>query len=98
MVRRSGRTLVPQSRRGNSYCCGSDDVGKGGGNALCCNAVSSSGPRVPCLMHMNIINMQGRNATMGSNPPAVNQFQFRATPEATTAPEERYNAKRYRTT
>jgi hypothetical protein len=49
-------------------------------------------------MHMNIINMQGRNATMGSNPPAVNQFQFRATPEATTAPEERYNAKRFRTT
>jgi len=48
-------------------------------------------------MHMNIINMHGRNATMGSNPAAVSQFQFRATPEATTTPEKRYSTKRYRT-
>jgi hypothetical protein len=48
-------------------------------------------------MHMNIINMHGRNATMGSNPAVVSQFQFRAIPEATTAPEKRYSAKRYRT-
>jgi hypothetical protein len=48
-------------------------------------------------MHMTIINMHGRNATIGSNPAAVSQFQFRATPEAATAPENRYSAKRYRT-
>jgi hypothetical protein len=48
-------------------------------------------------MHMNIINMQGRNATIGNSPTAFSQFQFRATPEATTAPEKRYSAKRYRT-
>jgi hypothetical protein len=48
-------------------------------------------------MHMNVINMHGRNATMGSNPAAVSQFQFRATPAATAAPEKRYSAKRYRT-
>jgi len=48
-------------------------------------------------MHMNIINMHGRNARIGSNPAAVSQFQFRATPEATTAPEKRYSAMRYRT-
>jgi hypothetical protein len=48
-------------------------------------------------MHMNIINVQGSNATMGSNPAAFSQFQFRATPEAMTAPEKRYSAQRYRT-
>jgi hypothetical protein len=48
-------------------------------------------------MHMNIINMHGRNATMGSNRAAVNQFQFMATPEATAAPEKRYSAIRYQT-
>jgi hypothetical protein len=47
-------------------------------------------------MHMNIINMHGRNATMGSNPAALSQFQFRTTPEATTAAEKRYSGKRYR--
>jgi hypothetical protein len=45
---------------------------------------------------MNIINMHGRNAKMGSNPAALSQFQFSATPEATTAPEKRYSGKRYR--
>jgi hypothetical protein len=39
-------------------------------------------------MHMNIISMHGRNATMGSNPAALSQFQFRTTPDATTAPEK----------
>jgi hypothetical protein len=48
-------------------------------------------------MHMNIISMHVRNATMGSNPAAFSQFQFRATPEAMTAPEKRYSAQRYRT-
>jgi hypothetical protein len=48
-------------------------------------------------MHMNIINMHGTNARMGSNPPALSQFQVRTTPEATTAPEKRYSAKRYLT-
>jgi hypothetical protein len=48
-------------------------------------------------MHMNIINMHGRNARMGSSSPAaVTQFQFTATPEATTAPEKRSSAKRCR--
>jgi hypothetical protein len=48
-------------------------------------------------MHMNIISMHGRNATMGSNPAVFSQFQFRATTKAMTAPEKRYSAKRYRT-
>jgi hypothetical protein len=48
-------------------------------------------------MHMNIINMHGRNAKIGSNPAAVSRFQFKAIPEPTTAPEKRYSAKRYRT-
>jgi hypothetical protein len=47
-------------------------------------------------MHMNIINMHGRNATMGSKPAALSQFQFRTTPEETTAPEKRYSGKWYR--
>ena len=46
-------------------------------------------------MHMNIINMQGRNARTGRNPAAASQFQFNATPAATPAPEKRYSAKRY---
>jgi hypothetical protein len=48
-------------------------------------------------MHMNIIAMHGRNARIGSNPAAVSQLRFRAIAEATTAPERRYSAKRYRT-
>jgi hypothetical protein len=47
-------------------------------------------------MHMNIINMHGRNARMGSGPAAVTQFQFAETPEATTAPEKKSSAKRCR--
>jgi len=89
--------LAPRSRRANSYCCESDDVGNRGGNVLSDNAVSSSDLRVPCLMHMNIINMHGRNARMGSNPAVVSQVQFKATPETTIAPEKRYSAKLCRT-
>jgi hypothetical protein len=44
-------------------------------------------------MHMNIISMHGRNAMMGSNPAALSQFQFRTTPEETTAPEKRYSLR-----
>src|SRR6266478_1214003 len=97
MVGKVRSRLVPRSRRAYSYCCGSDGVGNRGGHALWCNAVSLSDLRVPCLMHMNIINMHGRNARMGSSPAVVSQFQFKATPKATTAPEKRYSAKRYRT-
>src|SRR5437773_1117360 len=97
MVGKARSRLAPRSRRANSYCYGSDDVGNRGGNALRCNVVSSSDLRVPCLMHMNIINMHGRNARMGSSPAVASQFQFTATPKATTAPEKRYSAKRYRT-
>ena len=80
----------------HSYCCESDDAESRDGDAPRCNAVSSSGPRAPFFMHMNIINMHGRNASMGSSPAAVTQFQFTATPEATTAPEKRSSAKRCR--
>ena len=45
-------------------------------------------------MHMNIVNMQGINTRIGSNPPAVGQFQLSATPETKTAPEKRYSDMR----
>jgi hypothetical protein len=84
-------------RRGHSYRSGSEGVGDRDGNVLSGNGVSSFDPRVPCLMHMNIIAMHGRNARIGNSPAVVSQLQFRAIAEATTAPERRYNAKRYLT-
>jgi len=60
-------------------------------------AVSSLGVRVPCLKHLNIITAHGRTSTMRSSPTEASQFQCRAKPKATAAPERRYSAKRYRT-
>jgi hypothetical protein len=48
-------------------------------------------------MHLNIINAHGRTATTRNNVAAVSQFQLKATPKATAAPDKTYSAKRYRT-
>src|SRR3981081_375009 len=60
-------------------------------------AGSSLGVRVPCLKHLNIITAHGRTSTIRSSPTEASQFQCRAKPKATAAPEKRYSAKRYRT-
>src|SRR5712691_9972455 len=75
----------------HSYCCGSDDAATRDGNAPWSNAVSSSDLRVPCLMHLNIINSQGSTATTRSNPAAVSQFQFMIFFNDTATTEKRYS-------